>query len=124
YEVIIRDWTTRAPSDVAPLAAGRLEQADVIFLPHLRFEIAPDETRLFDPAILGPAKNASFDPQRGRLGRTTLEGADAERLRALVRGFSDVAMRVVETLCLSYATCIQRRPASFRPSEIAGRASN
>src|SRR5438094_26561 len=85
YEVIIRDWTTRAPSDVAPLAAGRLEQADVIFLPHLRFEIAPDETRLFDPAILGPAKNASFDPQRGRLGRTTLEGADAERLRALLR---------------------------------------
>src|SRR5438132_1639105 len=85
YEVIIRDWTTRAPSDVAPLAAGRLEQGDVIFLPHLRFEIAPDETRLFDPAILGPAKNASFDPQRGRLGRTTLEGADAERLLALLR---------------------------------------
>src|SRR5207249_886787 len=86
YEVIIRDWTTRAPSDVAPLAAGRLEQGDVIFLPHLRFEIAPDETRLFDPAILGHAKNASFDPQSGRLGRTTLEGADAPRLRAPLPG--------------------------------------
>ena len=122
YEVIIRDWTTRAPSDVAPLAAGRLEQADVIFLPHLRFEIAPDETRLFDPAILGPAKNASFDPQRGRLGRTTLEGADAERLRALMGRFSDGAMRVVEALCPSYAARIQRGRASFRPAEIAGRA--
>ena len=123
YEVIIRDWTTRAPSDVAPLAAGRLEQGDVIFLPHLRFEIAPDETRLFDPAILGHAKNASFDPQSGRLGRTTLEGADAERLRALMGRFSDGAVRVVEALCPSYAARIQRGRASFRPAEIAGRAS-
>jgi len=124
YEVIIRDWTTRAPSDVAPLAAGRLEQGNVIFLSHLGFEIAADETRLFDPAILGHAKNASFDPQSGRLGRTTLEGADAERLRALMRRFSDGAAHVVEALCPSYAARIQRGRASFRPAEIAGRASS
>ena len=37
--------------------------------------------------------------------------------------FSDGAMRVVEALCPSYAARIQRGRASFRPAEIAGRAS-
>jgi len=124
YEVIIRDWTPRAPSDVAPLAAGRLEQGNVILLSHLRFEIAADETRLFNPAILGHAKNASFDPQSGRLGGTALGRADAERLRALMRRFSDGAARVADALCPSYAARIQRGRASFRPAEIAGRASS
>ena len=124
YEVIIRDWAPRAPSDVAPLAAGRLEQGDVILLPHLRFEISADETRLFNPAILGHAKNASFDPQSSRLVGTTLDGADVERLRALMRRFSDGAARVVDALCPSYAAHLQRGRASFRPAEIAGRASS
>src|SRR5207302_4442336 len=48
----------------------------------------------------------------------------AERLRAVMRRFSGGAAGVVEALWPSYAARIRRGRASFRPAEIAGRASS
>jgi hypothetical protein len=79
---------------------------------------------LFTPAILGSAKNASFDPATGRLGGTNVSGEDAEVLRALMRRFSDAAAALVNTLLPDYRATIARGRASFRPAEIAGRASS
>jgi len=96
----------------------------VLFFPRLRFSVDPAEESLFTPAILGSAKNASFDPATGRLGGTNVSGEDAEVLRALMRRFSDAAAALVNTLLPDYRATIARGRASFRPAEIAGRASS
>src|SRR5262245_8003697 len=121
--LIDRESWTGAASDAAASAQtiAALERGDVVFLPRLRFAVQADETVLFTPAILGSSKNASFDPASGRVGGTTATGADASALQSLMQRFSDAAMALVNDLCPSYRTRIERRRASFRPAEIEGR---
>jgi hypothetical protein len=121
--LIDRESWTGAPSDAALSAhtIAALERGDVLFLPRLRFAVHGDESVLFTPEILGSAKNASFDPASGHVGGTTASGADVRALQSLMRRFSDAAMALVTDLCPAYRTRIERRRASFRPAEIAGR---
>jgi hypothetical protein len=115
-------WTVpaRDSADAARTIAS-LERGDVLFLPRLRFAVHPDESVLFTPAILGSSKNASYDPVSGRVAGTTATGSDARALQSLMRRFSDAALALVNAVCPSYQTRIERRRASFRPAEIAGR---
>src|SRR5262245_59340328 len=117
------EWGGAASSGIAARANAGIEAGQVLFLPELSFGSEPRETVLFTPAILGSAKNASFDPSTGRLGGTKASGDDAELLRALMRRFSDAAAALVHTLLPGYRATITRGRASFRPAEIAGRAS-
>ncbi|HMJ84218.1 MAG TPA: Kdo hydroxylase family protein [Vicinamibacterales bacterium] len=118
------EWGGAASSGVAARASAGIEAGQVLFLPELSFACEPREAALFTPAILGSAKNASFDPATGRLGGTNASGDDAELLRALMRRFSDAAAALVNTLLPDYRETIARGRASFRPAEIAGRASS
>ena len=118
------DWGVAASSGIAARARDGIEAGQVLFLPELSFECEPREAVLFTPAILGSAKNASFDPATSRLGGTNASGDDGELLRALMRRFSDAAAALVNTLLPDYRATIARGRASFRPAEIAGRASS
>jgi hypothetical protein len=111
--------TARAAND----AANTLECGGVLFLPDLLFKIDPDESPLLSPAILSSAKNASFDPASGSVGGTTLGDADLERLRRLMARFSGRAAALVDNLLPAYRGHVQRARTSFRPAEIAGRAT-
>jgi hypothetical protein len=123
-ELIIRDWAVSVGPQAAETALVSLERGDVIFLPHLRLTVSNGERELFTPAILGHAKNASFDPQSNSLKRTTLVGEPAVRLIGLMRRFSDASASLVAGLFPQYASRLVRARASFRPVEIAGRASS
>jgi len=117
-------WGGTASGGMAAGATAGIEAGQVLFLPGLSFARQPREAVLFTPAILGTAKNASFDPATGRLGGTNASGEDAEVLRALMRRFSDGAAALVNTLLPDYRATIARGRASFRPAEIAGRPSS
>src|SRR5436189_5693196 len=117
-------WSAAASSRIEECASAAVEGGKVLVLPELSFVREPREAVLFTPAILGSAKNASFDPATGRLGGTTASGADAEILRTLMRRFSEAAAALVSALLPSYRATIARGRASFRPAEIAGRASS
>jgi hypothetical protein len=119
-----RGWAIPTSTDVVHASSAGIEGGKVLFLPELRFDIQPREAPLFTPAILGSSKNASFDPATGRLGGTTATGSDAELLRALLRRFSDAAASLVGELLPRYREAVTRGRASFRPAEIAGRASS
>jgi 3-deoxy-D-manno-octulosonic acid hydroxylase-like protein len=124
FEFIIVDWRSPVTAQMADEATTALERGGVILLPHLTVAIEPEEAALFSPAILGHAKNASFDPQSGRLRGATVTGRDASALAALLRRFSDDAAALVQSLFPSYASRLIRARASFRPAEIAGRAAS
>lgn len=123
HEIALDRWRVDGATDTAALQIA-LETGQVLFLPALRFEIAAAERTIFSPAILGGAKNASFDPSTGHLGKTTLAGAEAEMLRTLMHRFSSSAATLVKTLLPAYGDRLVSARASFRPAEIAGRVTS
>jgi hypothetical protein len=119
-----RDWHGAPAVDAAAAAHAALEHGDVVFCPELRFAVEPNERGLFTPAILGTAKNASYDPAADRLGGTTVSGAERQVLQRLMQRFSQAAAACVEQLLPSYRGQVVRARASFRPAEIAGRVTS
>src|SRR5712691_2762959 len=117
------DWTAAPDREAAVEATQALEAGDVVLLPELGFDVESGEASFFTPAILGTAKNASFDPASGRLGGTTAKGRDAETLRRFIQRFSESAAALVNRVLPRYRDHLTRGRASFRPAEIAGRAS-
>jgi hypothetical protein len=101
-----------------------LEEGSVIFLPHLSFAVDPSEELIFSPAILSSSKNTSYDPATDQVGGTSLTGTAHEQLRTVLRRFSDAAASLVDDLLPDYHGRVVRRRASFRPAEIAGRATS
>jgi hypothetical protein len=126
FRVDRRDWL---PSPAAATvsredgALHALEAGDVVFLPSLRFALLPHEAPLLTPAILGRAKNASFDPSTARLGGASVAGEQAASLRAMMQRFSDAALALAVDLFPHYRSRLDRRRASYRPAEIAGRST-
>jgi len=118
-----RAWDADVEPAVSGAALAALEAGNVLLLEDLRFETRTREASLFTPSILGSSKNASFDPASGRLGGTTVAGADAEMLRAFIARFSDATTALVDRLLPRYRGRLTRGRASFRPAEIAGRAA-
>ena len=55
---------------------------------------------------------------------TTLAGAPREQLRTVMKRFSDAAASLVDLLVPEYRGQVERRRASFRPAEIAGRQTS
>lgn len=123
YQIAAKSWSDAASADAAAVLSA-IESGQVLFLPSLAFHIEAAERKIFTPAILGSAKNASFDPRTGRLGSTTLDRGDAEMLRALMQRFSASAAALVDGLLPSYQRSIVQARASFRPAEIAGRVTS
>jgi len=103
-------------------AAEALEQGKVLVLPSLPFAIAPDETRLLDPATLGEhGKNVSLDPQTHRLSHTAVPAADAALLTGMMQRFADAALALLSDLLPRYSAQLERARTSFRPAEIEQR---
>ena len=117
-------WTEPASPDVTSSATAALERGDVLFFPQLPFTIEAAEAGLFSPAILSSSKNTSFDPSSGRIGGTTLVGDELARLRGVMVRFSDGAAALVGALFPRYRRRMERARSSFRPAEIAGRATS
>jgi hypothetical protein len=101
-----------------------LEAGEVLFLPHLPFRIEPQESVLLSPAVGAAAKNISFDARTGRLGGATVDAANRARLQELLARFSSLAADLIRQLFPPYRGRIELGRTSFRPVEIAGRASS
>jgi hypothetical protein len=116
-------WGGTAPSDIIRSTVEALERGLVIFLPNLRFAIDPAESTLFSPAIAG-AKNVSYQPETGRIGGAAVPQEDIPRLQTLLGRFSRAASALVDDLLPGYRGHLRQGRASFRPAEIAGRATS
>lgn len=117
-------WSEPPGPDIVAGSQSALESGEVLFFPALPFTVGSSDTQIFSPAILSSSKNASFDPSTGRVGGTTLEGPARDTLRDVMSSFSDHAERLVRALFPSYREHLTRARTSFRPAEIAGRATS
>jgi hypothetical protein len=112
------------PLEQASSVPAALESDDVVWQRQAFFSAGAVEAPLFSPAVLAGGKNVSFDPSTGQLGGSALTGEMAASLRAMLSRFSDEAQRFVEQTCPQYGPRLVRGRTSFRPVEIAGRASS
>jgi hypothetical protein len=116
-------WTG-FPAAVPHPCARALEAGDVLVFPHLAFDVTHAELRLFSPNLVAASKNVSFDPRTNRLGGTSLDGEDRASLHGLIARFNVAASTFVRSLLPAYGDRMAVARASFRPVEIAGRASS
>src|SRR5579871_2206765 len=96
----------RGPYDAAlrERAIDALEAGRVLLLP-LPFSFASDEAFLLSASVMGSdRKNISFDPTTSAVGNTSLNGAQADTLRTMLRRFGDAAERLLRDLLPNYAT--------------------
>jgi hypothetical protein len=119
----IAEWHGPFDAALRTRAVDALEAGRVLLLADLPFRIAPDETFLLSPKIMGSErKNISLEPATGRVANTSLSGAEAATLAAMMRRFGDSAERLLCDLLPDYAPALERARTSFRPAEIAGRS--
>ena len=117
-------------SQVRPFDAQRgveavLEAGDVLWLRESFFVVEVAERPLLTPSVLaGANKNVSYDPGTGRVSGAGATGESAELLRGMLARFSDEAEAFVRRACLAYGDRLRLGRTSFRPVEIAGRASS
>jgi len=115
-------------SQVRAISAGDpvalLENGDVGLVTDAMFEAGASERRFFAADVLTTGKNVSFDPATQKVGGTSLDGSDVEVLRGMLSRFSEAAQDLVRQLCPAYRDRLIRARTSFRPVEIAGRASS
>jgi 3-deoxy-D-manno-oct-2-ulosonic acid (Kdo) hydroxylase len=106
-------------------AESLLEAGDVLWLRDSFFSVEEAERPLLTPSILaGSNKNVSFDPSTGHVSGASATGESGERLRAMLKRFSDEAGAFTRRACPAYGARLRPGRTSFRPVEIAGRESS
>ncbi|MGH9558094.1 MAG: Kdo hydroxylase family protein [Bryobacteraceae bacterium] len=116
----IAKWGDSFPEQCAALESGK-----ILFAPDLPFELTQAERRFLSPTVLdGKSKNLSFRPAAGALQGTGATGAERAELLAMLRRYHEKACTLMNALCPSYRGKLKPGFASFRPAEIAGRASS
>src|SRR5579885_1645372 len=118
-EIGITGWEEAAPRVTEALEAGK-----VVLAPHLHFELAEPERRFLSPACLdGKSKNVSYRPATGALGGASPD-ADRAALTAMLKRYFERASTLLGALCPEYRGKLSPGFTSFRPAEIAGRATS
>jgi hypothetical protein len=116
-------------SQVRPIEPGAdatpaLEGGDVLWLRDQMFELSSREHPLLSSSVLASGKNVSYDPATGALGGSALRGGAAESLRGMLARYSDEAAALVGSMLPACRKQVRRGRTSFRPVEVAGRASS
>jgi hypothetical protein len=122
-EIDVTEWN-QAPGQGADDAVGALEAGRVLLFPHLAFDLSEEERAFLTPAVLAKSKNVSFNPATGGVGGTSLEGAAREQIGQMMKRFSESAKALLDGLLPEYRGKLTLGRTSFRPAEIAGRASS
>ena len=118
-EIGIRDW-----SEPVPGVAEALETGMVLFAPQLPFELNEKERAFLSPACLdGKSKNVSYRPANDALGGASAS-VDRGALQAMLRRYFEQSSALMDALCPEYRGKLSPGFTSFRPAEIAGRASS
>lgn len=123
-ELPVSAWDGPFAAGLQQRAVSALEAGRVLVLPSLPFVVEPDEQHLLDQSRPDKSrKNISLDPQ-GRLRSGDALPEDAAALAGMMQRFAACATGLVTGLLPGYARDLERARTSFRPIEIAGRATS
>jgi hypothetical protein len=104
---------------------AHLESGDILFIPGIPFEIPSEDLEfLLQQRQSGGSlhKNVAYRPTEDRVTGVAASGSgDTERMRAIMRSYSQNATRTLSALLAPYRENWKLDYASYRPLEEAGR---
>ena len=107
------------------ILCGELESGNILYFPQTPFPFPEDDLKfLLASKQTGAAyhKNIAYRPAAGRItGLDKTAGADIDRLRSIMRGYSQRAEQFLASLLTPYAGKWKLDFASYRPLEERGR---
>jgi hypothetical protein len=118
------DWDHQYPAAEQERAIRALEAGGVLYFPQLRFPIEEAEGRLMSPAIAGASKNISLDHLDRAPRGSGVDETELRLLRGMMQRFAESSGALLGKLLPRYQTGLQQARTSFRPVEIAERASS
>lgn len=128
---IVREFPDTVWGDDGPTRGVEsvLENGAVLSFPKLAFVLAPDETKFLDPRWAdGKAKNISLRwgsmQPAGEMRGAAGEAGDLTLLRAMIVRYAAQSEAFALRLFPHYRGHLQRGNTSFRPVDVAGRATS
>ena len=119
----LTDWNARdIAADTRARALDALESGDVLFFPKLAFDAADLHRSFTNTTVMHGRKNVSLDPAREKV--TGVSGAEREIVVPAMHRYAAAAHGLVMALFPRYAAALAPGRTSFRPVEIAGRATS
>ncbi|MBB72510.1 MAG: 3-deoxy-D-manno-oct-2-ulosonic acid (Kdo) hydroxylase [Legionellales bacterium] len=120
-----QDWQAIFSDDEKSLAIGGLESGNVVLLPELAFSLADNEEFILRDPILSPKrKNISYNSLTQQLGGVADDYCNNDTLKAFMARYAKAAQQLVCALLPRYCDSLEIGRTSYRPAEIAGRASS
>jgi hypothetical protein len=121
----ISSWQGPFSAEVASSAMDSLESGKLLCAPRLHFELSPAECRFLSPDCLHrKSKNVSYRPGSGVPRGTGCQGSERDELLGMLRRYHNHASDLLRALLPRYADHLVSGFTSFRPAEIAGRATS
>ncbi|QSR84746.1 Kdo hydroxylase family protein [Methylacidimicrobium sp. B4] len=118
-------WTQAVPAEVQARAIDNLEEGRVLYFPHLAFALLPEEEAFLRPTwSSGGAKNIGFERETGKIWGVSGSETEKTALSRMLRRYADSTRDLLLNLFPTYAASLMQARTSFRPIEIAGRASS
>jgi len=117
-------WDPIINSSLSDQVIAALEGGQVIVLPHLAFNLLPEEERFLSSNWSDKkAKNISLRPNAGLRGATGSE-LDMLALRGMIERFADQSQQLISKILPSYVPNLTVANTSFRPFEVEARMSS
>lgn len=121
----ITSWHGPFPATLVAKAADALESGMLLYAPQLPFALSEAERRFLSSECLDrKSKNISFRPDSGILRGTCCQSDERERLLAMLQRYYRQSYELLKSLCPLYNNHLTAGFTSFRPAEIAGRATS
>ncbi|MCD6038861.1 MAG: hypothetical protein K0S27_261 [Gammaproteobacteria bacterium] len=119
------EWACSFSEKIRAEAVLALEKGNIIYFPALSFPLLPDEYAFLSPSLAhAKAKNISFNRATNILRCAPCSLETHQHLKAMLQRFSMQAEQLIRQIFVSYRDALELGRTSFRPVEIAGRASS
>lgn len=124
-EFLSNTWDFSYSTTTTEQAVSDLENGNILHFPALAFQLLPHENAFLSPVFADiKAKNISFNRITNSLRCAACPQEQYDHLKAMLLRFSKQAGQLIQQLLTPYASAIQLGRTSFRPVEIADRASS
>ena len=115
-------WNTVPTTNIQQKLLEDIERGDVIFLPHLKFDLLPLEQKFLTADCADPkSKNISFDIQTSILRGSQCESSDLVQLQEMMTRFASHARKLIDSFFPPYQESLHWGRTSFRPMAVEGR---
>lgn len=101
-----------------------LESGQAVFFPRLAFHPPSLDALLAAVADGAAAKNISYDPNRDVVRGSRADGESGALLHAALAAYAQFSRRMLLAFVPEYGRVLEMGRTSFRPAEIAGRATS